>query len=111
MTTVTAPAVRAPNVSERPPNRLAERITGRTYLSHSQISTMRSCPRKFAFLYVEKAPADFIPSSLIFGSSIHSSLELHFRAKLEGLETTHAALMSAYHDEWRRHGVRYINGN
>jgi hypothetical protein len=77
----------APRVSERPPNRLAERITGRTYLSHSQISTMRSCPRKFAFLYVENAPADFIPSSLIFGGSIHSSLELHFRARLEGLET------------------------
>jgi CRISPR/Cas system-associated exonuclease Cas4 (RecB family) len=102
MITIMAPAVRAPNVSERPPNRLAEQITGRTYLSHSQISTMRSCPRKFAFLYVEKAPADFIPSSLIFGGSIHSSLELHFRARLEGLHTTHAALISAYRDSWRR---------
>jgi hypothetical protein len=34
----------------RPPNRLAEQITGRTYLSHSQLSLMRTCPRKFAFL-------------------------------------------------------------
>ena len=102
MTTVTVPDLRAPKVPDRPPNRLAEQITGRTYLSHSQISTMRSCPRKFAFLYVEKVPADFIPSSLIFGGSIHSSLELHFRAKLEGLDTNQAALMSAYHDAWRR---------
>jgi putative RecB family exonuclease len=102
MTTITAPDTRAPDAPKRPPNRLAERITGRTYLSHSQISTMRSCPRKFAFLYVEKAPVDFIPSSLIFGGSIHSSLELHFRAKLEGLETTRTALLSAYHDAWRR---------
>jgi PD-(D/E)XK nuclease superfamily len=88
MTTVTAPDIHAPNISDRAPNRLAEQITGRTYLSHSQISTMRSCPRKFAFLYVEKALGDFIPGSLIFGGSIHSALEHHFRARLEGLETS-----------------------
>lgn len=61
---------------ERPPNRAAERLTGRSYLSHSQISLMRSCPRRFAFQYVDRVPADFVPSSLIFGGSIHSALEL-----------------------------------
>jgi hypothetical protein len=39
---------------------------------------------------------------LIFGGSIHSSLELYFRAKLEGLGVTQEALLSAYHDAWRR---------
>jgi putative RecB family exonuclease len=87
---------------QRPPNQQAEQITGRTYLSHSQLSTMRSCPRKFAFLYVEKASADFIPSSLIFGGAIHSALELYFRARLEGLEVSNGALLSAYHDGWKR---------
>jgi len=80
--------------SDRPPNKLAMKITGRPYLSHSQLSLMRSCPRKFSYTYVEKAPPDFIPVSLIFGGAIHSSLELHYRA--------HAALLSAYHDAWRR---------
>lgn len=87
---------------DRPPNRLAEQITGRTYLSHSQLSLMRACPRKFAFQYVEKAPADFVASSLIFGGAIHSALELFFRAKLEGLTVTPEAMLSAYHDAWRR---------
>ena len=68
----------------RPPNRLAERITGRPYLSHSQLSLMRSCPRKFAFTYVEKSTRDFVPVSLIFGGSIQAALELHFRCRLEG---------------------------
>ena len=86
----------------RAPNRLAEQITGRTYLSHSQLAQMRGCPKKFSFLYVEKAAPDFIPSSLIFGGSIHSSLEIYFRARLEGLGITHEALLSAYHDSWRR---------
>jgi hypothetical protein len=89
------------NRTIRAPNRLAERITGRPYLSHSQISLMRSCPRKFAFQYVERAAKDFLPSSLIFGSAIHTALELYFRAKLEGLNVTSQALQSAYHDAWQ----------
>ena len=104
MTTILAEGPPSGGVAatSRPPNRLAEKITGRTYLSYSQVNLMRSCPRKFAFLYVEKTSPDFIPSSLIFGGSIHSSLELYFRAKLEGLEVTKEALLSAYHDAWKR---------
>jgi hypothetical protein len=66
---------------------------------------MRACPRKFAFQYVEKARPDFVPSSLIFGGSIHAALELYFRAKLEGLVVTLEALLSAYHDEWNKRPV------
>ena len=105
--------------SDRPPNRLTLQITGRPYLSHSQLSLMRSCPRKFAFTDVEKAPPDFIPVSLIFGGAIHAALELHYRAMLEGLTVTHGALLSAYHDAWRRQkeqtcssvAVRFIKGD
>jgi hypothetical protein len=99
MTMVTASSASAP---QRAPNQRAERITGRSYLSHSQLSCMRSCPRKFAFRYVENAPADFIPSGLIFDGSIHSALERFFRARLEGLAVCQAALLPAYHDGWRR---------
>jgi hypothetical protein len=103
MTVIMARPTHAPAQSRpRAPNLLAERITGRTYLSHSQISLMRSCPRKFSFLYVEKAPPDFIPNSLIFGGSIHAAVELYFRCKLEGLAVAFEALLSAYHDAWRR---------
>ena len=63
---------------------------------------MRSCPRHFSFLYCEKIPPDFIPNSLILGGSLHAALELFFRCKLEGLGVTYEALLSAYHDAWRR---------
>jgi CRISPR/Cas system-associated exonuclease Cas4 (RecB family) len=93
----------APNrTTDRPPNRLALKITGRPYLSYSQLSLMRSCPQKFAFTYVEKTPADFIPVSLILGGAIHAAIELNNRAKLEGLTVTQGALLSAYHDAWNR---------
>ena len=106
MTTTFAVAASAtrprPPGALRPPNRLAEQITGRTYLSHSHLSLMRSCPLRFAYVYVHKTTPDFIPNSLIIGGSLHASLELFFRCKLEGLGVNHEALLSAYHDAWRR---------
>src|SRR5438132_286832 len=93
---------RQPAPATRPSNLEAQRITGRPYLSHSQLSLMRTCPRKFAYTYIENAERDFLPSSLIFGGSVHAALELHFRCRLEGLTTTHQALLSAYQDAWQR---------
>lgn len=83
---------------DRPPNAEARTITGRPYLSHSQLSLMRACPRRFAFEYVEHVTPAFISTSLLFGSGIHRALELHFRCQLEGLTVTPAALLSAFHD-------------
>jgi len=79
----TSPALRRANQE-------AEYLTGRPYLSHSQLSTFRGCPRKFAFIYVEKAKPEFQASSLLFGSAMHAVFEHHFRAILEG--TIDAAL-------------------
>jgi putative RecB family exonuclease len=88
--------------TNRPANRQAEQITGRTYVSHSQLALMRACPQKFSFQYVQHAPKECVPSSLLFGGSIHSSLEVYFRARLEGLSIMHEVLLSAYHDTWNR---------
>lgn len=106
MTAIMARPARAPaQPRPRPPNQLAVQITGRPYLSHSQLSLLRACPRKFAIRYVEKVTPDFVPSSLIFGGSIHAALELYFRARLEGLGVMPEALLSAYHDEWGKRPV------
>jgi putative RecB family exonuclease len=80
----------------RPPNRVAEQITGRPYLSHTQLSTMRTCPKRFEFQYVKRLRADFVPSSLVFGGAIHHALELYYQAKLEGLPITIDGLRAAY---------------
>jgi CRISPR/Cas system-associated exonuclease Cas4 (RecB family) len=105
MTAIMARPARTPAQRQRAPNLLAERITGRPYLSHSQLYLFRACPRKFSYQYVEGVRPDFVPSSLLFGGSIHAALELYFRAKLEGLGVTLEAMLSAYHDEWRKRPV------
>lgn len=63
---------------------------------------MRSCPQKFAYQYIEKTPPDHQPSSLLFGGAIHAALELFFRTRMEGMQITAGALLSHYHDAWRR---------
>ena len=86
----------------RPANRLAQQITGRPYLTFAQVALIRACPRKFAFQHVEHAPREFLPSSIVFGGSIRSALELYFLCCQAKLGVTPEALMSAYHDGWNR---------
>ena len=80
----------------------AQQLTGRPYISHSQLSTMRQCPRKFAFQYVEKAVPRFQPASLLFGSALHCALESLFRSQLEGLDLTEADLVEQFRVAWSR---------
>lgn len=109
-------ATRRVSLPVRSANRVAEKITGRPYVSWSQLSCMRQCPQKFAFQYVLNTPPDHQPSSLLFGGAVHSALELHFRSYMEGMTVTVAALFSAYRDSWqneRRHPdlpVRFNKG-
>lgn len=98
---MTQTTTRAAVAMERPATKLARAITGRPYISWSQVSTMRRCPQQFSFRYIEGAKPDFVPSSLKFGGSIHSALEFHFRCKMEGLSPSMPELQHAYRLAWK----------
>jgi len=85
----------------RPACREAVSITGRPYVSHSQLSTMRQCPRRFSFQYIERARLDFQPSSLLFGGAMHAAFESWYRGRLEGITATPADLFDAFMDRWK----------
>lgn len=80
----------------RPANQQALQLTGRPYLSFSQIYLMRACPRKFSLHYVEHASPAFTPASLIFGSAVHAAVETHFRAMLAGVTLDAGELHQAF---------------
>ncbi len=63
----------------------ARSITGRPYLSWTQVSSYQQCPRAFAFGYVEHADPDFVPSSLLFGSAMHEAFAKVHEHDMEGL--------------------------
>lgn len=85
----------------RPANQRALELTGRPYLSFSQIYLMRACPRRFSIHYVEHASPAFTPASLIFGSAVHAAVEAHFRAMLAGVSLAAGELHQAFRVAWK----------
>lgn len=98
--------------SQPHPNDVAERLTGRRYLSYSAIGTYAACPLRYFFKYVEDLPEESVSASLIFGSSMHRALECHFQELLSGagpppIET----LLQAYHDGWSENEIEEVRLN
>lgn len=84
------------------PNEIAERLTGRDYISWSAISTFQTCPLKWYFRYALGLPEETVSASLVFGGAIHQAVELHYRELLSGnpapdLDT----LLYEYQAAWR----------
>ena len=80
---------------------IAERLTGRSYLSWSAISTYLKCPLRYQFHYCDQLPEEFVSSNLIFGSAIHSALEIFFRELLSGQRSLGIDdLLATYHEAW-----------
>jgi putative RecB family exonuclease len=92
--------------AHRPPGRVSLPVAPATeqvlpdHLSWSQVYTMRSCPQKFLYTYIEHPPKDFIASSLKFGSAVHAGLEHFFRERMEGMAADRDALMHVYSTTW-----------
>jgi putative RecB family exonuclease len=90
--------------STNPANEVAQRLTGRNYLSWSAVSTFRQCPLKYRFRYIDGLPEESVSAALIFGTGIHSAVEQHYQAILSGEEQPDVErLMFAYRSAWLPH--------
>jgi putative RecB family exonuclease len=62
------------------PGQVLESLTGRDYLSPSQISSFQSCSLRWWYAYVAKAKPESTSATLIFGSAVHAAIEKHLGA-------------------------------
>lgn len=73
-----------------------------TRTSYSRLSTWLRCPRKFQFRYVEEAPEEVTPVSLLFGVAIHEAVELFLGGLKDGNpplpDEVHGAFDRAFND-------------
>lgn len=90
----------SPAVTSRPANDLATSITGRPYISWSQITCFRRCPAQYFLHYVQQASPEFVPESLKFGSAIHAAIETFCRGLMEGIELSAVEMQQAYRLDW-----------
>jgi putative RecB family exonuclease len=87
-----------------PANEVAQRITGRPYISWSALSTYRTCPLRYQFKYIDALPEESVSSALVFGTGIHTAVEQHFQAILSGDPKPDLdALLFAYRSAWLPH--------
>lgn len=98
------------------PNEIADRLTGRSYLSYSAINTYRACPLRYRFRYLDGLPEASVSASLVFGSAIHRAAQLHFDRLLIGEPPPRSdemlmAYQDAWHDQLEVTQVRFSKGD
>ena len=85
-----------------PPNDIARELTGRSYVSHSAVSTYQTCPLRYFFTYVAQLPKERVSASLVFGGAIHSALEAHSHAVMVGEPAPSVdQLVTVYQRAWK----------
>ncbi|MBK9974275.1 MAG: PD-(D/E)XK nuclease family protein [Planctomycetes bacterium] len=65
--------------------------------SFSRLSCWLNCPRKYQFEYIEEAPAECTPSSLLLGSAIHEAVEAFMDSLKAGTPMTSEEVSGVFH--------------
>lgn len=71
-----------PNPTDSPNQRM-KAITGRDYVTYSEVATFQKCPLQWKFRYVDGARPEEISAALVLGSGVHAAVEHHFQAILQ----------------------------
>lgn len=75
------------------------------HFSFSSMQQFHSCPRKWFYSYLLKAPRERQPSTLLFGAALHEALAyLHLSVK-KGRVPDLATLEGAFRSQWSRLGA------
>lgn len=84
------------------PNDIAQAMTGRPYVSHSEIVAFQSCPLKWHFSYVEHVQPELLSASMLVGSCTHAAIQRHLEATMaaDTLPTVDE-MMQAYDQTWQ----------
>jgi putative RecB family exonuclease len=94
------------------PNEVAERLTGRDYLSYSQVSLYQRCPLQWHFKYALGLPEETVSSSLVFGGAIHRAAEFHFRELMAGNQAPDLdTLLYEYQAAWQERDLAAVQFN
>ncbi len=89
--------------SEPSPNQKMKAVTGRDYISHSEVAAFQKCPLQWKFRYVDKAEPEEISAALILGSGVHAAIEHHFQQIMQsGVLPTLDELLQVFDACWDR---------
>lgn len=64
---------------KRSPNEQMKSVTGRGFISFSEVSSFQRCPLQWKYRYVDGVEPEQISAALVLGSGVHAAIEHHFQ--------------------------------
>ena len=98
------PAEQATLITLSPPSRLIEEAAvaqGRQTFSHSRLSTLDDCPRRYQFRYVDRLKEAFQTIEAFMGTMVHEALQWAYLEREASREPALDAVLERYHAAWR----------
>lgn len=81
----------------------------RRHLSYSAVSLYQACPLRYYFHYMLGLPEQTVAASLVFGSAMHSAVQMHFEQLLAGQPVPDVdALLAVFQASWQGHDASRI---
>jgi putative RecB family exonuclease len=74
--------------------------------SHSRLGTFETCPRQFAYAYIEKPEIEEGPDSIesVLGTAVHDSLEALYRARQMERALSLDEVLADFQKRWQKRG-------
>jgi RecB family exonuclease len=89
------------------PNDIAQALTGRPYITHSEVTSFQACPLKWHFGYVEHAEPETLTANMLVGTCTHGAIQRHLEAlmaadRLPSIDE----LMGTYRQSWQEEAAK-----
>ncbi len=79
---------------------MSQQAVEETHLSHSQIQEFTWCSMKYCLHRIRGVEPEFVPSSLVFGVSIHEALATYHKGLADGRQTALEELYDVFDRRW-----------
>lgn len=76
------------------------------HISHTQLRTYMTCPRRYRYQYVMALKWEKVSSGLIFGKAMHEAVALYYRQKKAQRNATHGDMLDLYRTTWDKESKR-----
>lgn len=79
-----------------------DKVRQELHISHSQIQTYLTCPRRYLYQYVKGIEWEELPAGMVFGKAIHEAVAVYYRQFKERGKASQGDMLEAYKAAWDR---------
>lgn len=85
-----------------------EETKKKLHISHTQLQTYLTCPRRYQYQYVMALEWESVPSGLLFGKAVHEAVAFYYRQYKKMQNATHGDMLDIYRISWGRRSKKSL---